>query len=512
MPEKRNKGMVYLVGAGPGDPELITAKGIRCIASADVLIYDYLAARTLLNHARPGCECVYVGKKGGDHTLSQDGINALIVAKAADGKIVTRLKGGDPFIFGRGGEEAEELFRAGISFEIVPGVTSAIAAPAYAGIPLTHRQFTSTVAFITGHEDPAKDASNIDWAALAKGIGTLVFLMGVKNLPNIVGRLRQHGRAASTPAALVRWGTTTRQKTVTGTLEDIEAKARAAGIKAPAVIVIGKVVTLRDTLKWFEKRPLLGRRIVVTRARAQASDLVQKLTALGGECVQCPTIEVSPPDSWDALDLAIGNLAQYHWLIFTSVNGVQYFFERLFHQGLDTRRLGHLRTAAIGPATAERMRRFGLNTDIMPETYQAEAVVEAFSSVAVNGQKVLLPRAKEARAVLPEEMRRMGAEVDEVVAYQTIEAADGSRVLLTELEEEAIDMVTFTSSSTVRNFRALLPEGDKAAELMQGVTVACIGPITADTARSLGFQVDIIARDYTIAGLCDAVINHYISP
>jgi uroporphyrinogen III methyltransferase / synthase len=509
MPEKSSSGKVYLVGAGPGDPELITAKGIRCIATADVLIYDYLAATALLDHARAECERIYVGKKGGDHTLSQDGINALIVAKASEGRVVTRLKGGDPFIFGRGGEEAEELVKAGIPFEIVPGVTSAIAAPAYAGIPLTHRQFTSTVAFVTGHEDPTKDESSIDWAALAKGVGTLVFLMGVKNLPNIVARLLQNGRPASTPAALVRWGTTTRQQTVTGTLENIDARAKAAGIKAPAIIVVGEVVTLRDTLQWFEQRPLLGKRIVVTRARAQASDLIGRLSLLGAECLQCPTIEVVPPDSWEPLDRAIASLVQYNWIVFTSVNGVRYFFERLFEQGLDARNLGHLRTAAIGPATAERLRRFGLNTDILPKTYQAESVVEAFADVAVKGQNVLLPRAKEARAILPEELRRMGARVDEVVAYQTLCAGGADRSLMDALEKGEVDMITFTSSSTVKNFRSLLPGEEKLPALMENVAVACIGPITADTAESQGFHVDITAQEFTIDGLCSAVVDYF---
>jgi uroporphyrinogen III methyltransferase / synthase len=509
MPQKSDKGIVYLVGAGPGDPELITAKGIRCIASADVLIYDYLAAEALLTHARPECELIYVGKKGGDHTLSQQKINALIVDKAAAGHIVTRLKGGDPFIFGRGGEEAEELVKAGIAFEIVPGVTSAIAAPAYAGIPLTHRQFTSTVAFVTGHEDPTKEDSNIDWASLAKGVGTLVFLMGVKNLSRIVDQLRRNGKPADTPAALVRWGTTCRQQTVTGTLEDIEERAKRAGIKAPAIIVIGQVVTLRDSLKWFEKRPLLGKRIVVTRARAQASELIEQLTTLGAECLQYPTIKVVPPESWTPLDLAISALPDYNWLIFTSVNGVQSFFDRLFTLGLDTRSLGHLRTAAIGPATAERLRRFGLNTDILPKTYQAESVAEAFAAVDIRGEKILLPRAKEARAVLPEALRGMGALVDEIVVYQTIEATAEKRILREELQAGTVDMVTFTSSSTVRNFRSLLPPEPQGMDLMKGVRVACIGPITADTARSLGFEPDITAAQYTIAGLCQALIDFY---
>jgi len=507
MPDESSKGMVYLVGAGPGDPELITAKGLRCIKTADVLIYDYLAAKALVNQARTDCECIYVGKKGGDHTLSQDGINKLIADKARAGNIVTRLKGGDPFIFGRGGEEAEILVSASIPFEIVPGVTSAIAAPAYAGIPLTHRQFTSTVAFITGHEDPTKGTSNIDWPALARGIGTLVFLMGVKNLPKIVQHLRQNGRTADTPVGLVRWGTTTRQKTVTGTLENIVERVQAAGLKAPAIIVVGQVVELRDTLQWFEQKPLLGKRIVVTRARAQASDLVLCLSELGAECIQYPTIEVAAPDSWQKLDQAIDALSTYHWLIFTSVNGVRFFFERLTAKGLDTRALGHIKTAAIGPATAQCMRQFGLNTDILPPTYQAESVVEAFAREIIKDCKVLLPRAKEARAVLPRELQRMGAKVDEVVAYQTLTTSNDDLQLMSDLQAGAIDMVTFTSSSTVNNFKALLPQ--KAQDLMEGAAVACIGPITANTAKGLGLHVDVVADDFTIDGLCDAITTFY---
>lgn len=507
MNDNAKRGVVYLVGAGPGDPGLITTKGLRCIESADVLIYDYLAANAFLKHAASHCECIYVGKKGGDHTLSQDGINQLIIEKARTGKIVTRLKGGDPFIFGRGGEEAEVLAMAGIPFEVVPGVTSAIAGPAYAGIPLTHRQFTSTLAFVTGHEDPTKDQSSIDWEALARGIGTLVFLMGVKNLPHIVTRLCQHGRAADTPVALVRWGTTSRHQTVTGTLENIVERAQKAGMKAPALIVVGRVVTLRDTLQWFEKKPLLGKRIVVTRARAQASEAIQQLTSLGADCIECPTIEVVPPESWQPLDDAIARLKQYQWLVFTSVNGVRFFFERLAIQGLDTRALGHVRTAAIGPATAQCMRQYGLNTDILPSTYQAESIVEAFSEVALKDQKVLLPRAKEARVILPEELQRMGAHVDEVAAYQTVQSTQGSEQLIRDLGAKTIDMVTFTSSSTVRNFKALLPKN--AMPLMEGVAVACIGPITAETAKELGFEADLVAEEFTIPGLCHAIIGFY---
>lgn len=509
MPSKTSKGaIVYLVGAGPGDPELITVKGRRCIAAADVLIYDYLAAPALLAYARPDCERIYVGKKGGDHTLSQEGINDLIVEKARHGKIVTRLKGGDPFIFGRGGEEAEVLVAAGIDFEIVPGVTSAIAAPAYAGIPLTHRQFTSTVAFVTGHEDPQKDSSSIDWPALARGIGTLVFFMGVKNLPHIVAKLREHGRAGATPVALVRWGTTTRQQTVTGTLDDIEEVVRRAGLKAPSIIVVGEVVNLRDTLAWFERRPLLGKRIVVTRARAQASDMVQALSDLGADCIEAPTIEIVPPESWEPLDTAIKSLSRYDWLVFTSVNGVGTFYQRLFENGLDSRALCDLHTAAIGPATAQCMQQHGLNTDILPETYQAESVIKAFAHQEMAGKHVLLPRAKEARPILPQELRRMGATVDEVTSYQTRSVTDTAGRLAAALEEGSIDMVTFTSSSTVRNFLSLLPP-ENSRQLLGTISIACIGPITADTAKENGLTVDVVAETFTIKGLCDAIVSHY---
>ncbi len=507
MADQARGALVYLVGAGPGDPELITAKGVRCIAAADVLIYDYLASKALLVHIGPGCEAIYVGKQGGDHTLSQEQINQLILNKAREGKVVTRLKGGDPFIFGRGGEEAEILAHAGIPFEIVPGVTSAIAAAAYAGIPLTHREYTSTVAFVTGHEDPLKTESSIDWASLAK-IGTLVFFMGVKNLPQIVRMLLQHGRGAHTPAALIRWGTTSRQRTVTGTLTDIAERAQNAGIKAPAIIVVGEVVALREKLQWFERRPLLGKRIVVTRARAQASDLVQRLSEMGAECLEVPTIQVVPPESWQPLDDAIAGLDRYQWLIFTSVNGVHHFFERLFAQGLDARALGHIHTAAIGPATAGCLRRYGVNTDILPQTYQAEAVAEAFAREPLKGRKILLPRAKEARSVLPEALRRMGAGVDEIVAYETIQGESHADQVVTALQARDIDMITFTSSSTVHNFRALLPPG-KSEELLQGVAIACIGPITAETARQLGLQVHVAAEAFTIDGLCQAIVRYY---
>lgn len=504
------KGTVYLVGAGPGDPDLITVKAVECLRQADVVVYDFLAAPKLLKYAREDAEVIYVGKKGGDHTLSQDKINELIVGKAKQGNTVVRLKGGDPFVFGRGGEEAEELAQAGIPFEIVPGVTSAVAAPAYAGIPLTHRRYNTSVAFITGHEDPTKEESTIDWSKLATGVGTLVFFMGVKNLPSIAENLIAAGRDPKTPVALVRWGTTPKQLTLTGTLDTIAAEAQATNLKPPALIIVGEVVELRKTLNWFENRPLLGKTVVVTRARAQASDLVDRLSDLGADCLECPTIKVVPPEEWGRLDAAIKNLDTYDWLIFTSVNGVSFFFERLYEKGEDVRALKDVRTAAIGPATARRLRDFGLKSDIIPRTYQAESVVEAFEKEPMEEKRVLLPRAKEARPVLPVELVKMGAVVNEVVAYRTEQPHENTDRLIKGLEEGSIDIVTFTSSSTVKNFKALLP-ADRFESLIKGVTIASIGPITTNTARELGFTVDITAQDFTIPGLCEAILKHYAS-
>ena len=499
---------VYLVGAGPGDPGLITIRGKQCIENADVIIYDYLASPALLKYAQKQAEIIYVGKKGGDHTLSQDKINALIVEKAKTGVTVCRLKGGDPFIFGRGGEEAEILVSNSIPFEVVPGVTSAIAAAAYAGIPLTHRKLTATLAFITGHEDPHKKESTIDWPSLARGFGTLVFFMGVKNLPEITQKLIDNGRSPQTPVALIRWGTTPSQTTVTGTLENISQRAKKADLKPPAIIVVGEVVQLRNTLKWFEKRPLLGKRIVVTRARQQASDLVRRLSDLGAECLEYPTIKVVPANDAAPLDDAVQNLSTYDWILFTSVNGVKFFFEHLFAMDKDVRALSHLNTAAIGPATAEKMFEYGLKSDIIPQNYRAEAVVDAFRKIKLEGKKILLPRAKEARPVLPVELRKMGAEVDEVAAYLTEKARADTDQLIERLREKTVDLVTFTSSSTVQNFKDLLPP-ENFKQLTKGITIASIGPITTETAIEYGFEVPITAESYTIPGLCDAIVKYY---
>lgn len=501
-------GTVYLIGAGPGDPGLLTIRAKECIESADVVVYDYLASPFLLKYARQEAEIIYVGKKGGDHTLTQDKINLLLVDKAKQGLSVARLKGGDPFVFGRGGEEAQLLLEHGVQYEVIPGVTSAIAAPAYAGIPVTHRDHTSFVSFITGHENPNKQDSSMQWDVFAKSNATLVFLMGVKNLRNIVKNLVANGKPADTPVALVRWGTTSRQQTVTGTLETIVEVVNKAGLKSPAIIVVGHVVSLRKELAWFDKKPLFGKRIVITRARAQASGLVSQLTKLGAHCLEIPTIKIIPAEDTAPLKKAIDNLNHYDWLVLTSVNGVKSFFDTLFDMGKDVRALGHLKFACIGPVTKERLADYGIISDILPETYRAESVVDAFSHMDMQGKKVLLPRAKVARTILPEELIKMGASVDEVTAYETILCDDDKETLISLLTDQEIDAVTFTSSSTVSNFMSLL-ESQDAAKLLKGVTIASIGPITSDTARALGIEPDLEANPYTIPGLVDELLSYY---
>lgn len=503
-----NKAMVYLVGAGPGDPKLITVKGLECIQKADVIVYDRLAGPRLLAYARPEAEFIYVGKSPDRHTLKQDEINRLLVEKARENKVVTRLKGGDPFVFGRGGEEAETLQEAGLPFEIVPGVTSAIAAPAYAGIPVTHRDFTSTLAIITGNEDPAKENSGIAWDKIATGAGTLVFLMGMANLPQITRRLVESGRSPLTPAALVRWGTRPEQRTLTGTLADISAKAAAADFKNPAVIVVGEVVSLRDKLKWFENKPLFGKRVLVTRSREQASVLSGAIEDLGGEPLEFPTIGVAEPEDFGPLDGAIKRLSDYRWIIFTSVNGVRAFFERLRRQGRDVRELHSARLCAIGPKTREALEGYCLKVDYVPGEYRAEEIVKELFGKVQPGDRVLLPRADIARKVLPEALKEMGAAVTEAVAYRTVMGGGSGALVREMLERGEIHAVTFTSSSTVRNFVELLDVPDVPG-LLEGALVACIGPVTAATAGELGLKVDVVAREYTIEGLVLAILDYY---
>jgi uroporphyrinogen III methyltransferase/synthase len=499
------RGKVYLIGAGPGDPSLLTLKGKRCLEEADVVVYDYLANPRLLRYARPDAELIYVGKQAGRHTLPQEEIGRLLVERATQGKVVARLKGGDPFIFGRGGEEAEELVAARITFEVVPGVTAAVAAPAYAGIPLTHRDLTSTVAFVTGHEDPTKESTSIAWDRIATGIGTLVFFMGVGQLPEIAAKLMAHGRSPATPAALIRWGTRAEQEVVTGMLADLPEKCR--GMKPPALIVVGEVVALRDKLRWFEAMPLAGKRILITRAREQASTFAAVLEAAGAEVVEFPTIAIVPPDSFDPLDAAIGRLREYRWAIFTSSNGVRFFWERLRQAGRDVRELHGITVCAIGPATAAALSALGVQPDLVPAEFKAEALVEAIGADDIRGARVLLARAAEAREVLPEELTRRGAQVDVVPAYRTVRSAPEAEPVRAMLRDGNIHVVAFTSSSTVKHFLELV--GGEARDLLRGVVVASIGPITAEAAARHGIASDVVPEKYTVPALAEALIRHF---
>ena len=500
--------MIYLVGSGPGDPGLLTLKGLRRIEEADAIVYDRLAPKSLLEHAKPEAELVYVGKKPGKPSMPQEEINALLVELGRAGKTVARLKGGDPYVFGRGGEEALALVEAGIPFEVVPGVTSGIAAPAYAGIPVTHRGVSASVAFVTGHEAPTKDHPDVDWTRIANGADTLVLYMGVGRLREISHALILGGRSPETPVAVVRWGTVPEQRTVTGALEDIADKVAEANLKPPAITVVGDVVALREAgLDWYERRPLFGRRVVVTRARAQAGELSVELERLGAEVLEFPTIEIQPPEDFGPLDEAIRELDSFSWLIFTSVNGVEALVERLAHHGLDLRAVPRdAKIAAIGPATAQRIREAGLRVDVVPREFRAEALIEEVSGETLAGQKILIPRARVAREILPERLREAGAEVVVPPAYESVSSSEGKDELTERLEAGEVDCVTFTASSTVENFvRAFGAE--EAMRLLAGARVACIGPITADTARGYGIRVDVEAREYTIPGLIEAVVD-----
>lgn len=504
-------GKVYLIGAGPGDLDLITIKGMKCLKRADVVVYDHLANEGLLEFVKEGCQIIYAGKKEGKHTLSQKGINRLLIKKAKAGSIVARLKGGDPFIFGRGGEEAEELAKAGIPFEVIPGISSAIAVPAYAGIPLTHRDYSSSVAFVTGHEDPAKGKSTIDWERLSRGAGTIVILMGVKNLTHVVENLTKHGRREQTPAALIRLGTTPRQETLVAPLKTIANLAKKKGFSPPAILVVGEAVKLRERLNWFESKPLFGKTIVVTRAREQASELVRLLEDLGANCIPCPSIRITSPDSWKDLDRSILRLGHYDWIVFTSVNGVRYFLERLMANKKDVRDLRGINICAIGPKTAEELENVGLSLDFIPKEYVSEAVVDGLKKKGISGKRVLIPRAEVAREVLPDQLRALGASVDIVTAYKTVKPKEMGQDLKRLFEDKVIDLITFTSSSTVENFVGLLEKGG-LKDRLKGITVACIGPITAQTAKKLGMKVHIVPKKYTIPALVDAIVKHFQPP
>lgn len=495
-------GMVYLVGAGPGDVGLLTLKAVDALKIADVLVYDRLAEEKILSFAPKNAEKIYVGKASSNHAMKQEDINALLVQKAKEGKTVVRLKGGDPFVFGRGGEEALELKKENIPFKVIPGITSAIAAAAYAGIPVTHRGIATSFAVVTGHEDPAKEESSIRWKELATATDTVVFLMGVENLPKITQKLIENGRAKDTPAALIRWGTRAEQKVLVTTVENAAADVKRTGLKPPAVFVVGNVVNLREKLAWFETSALFGKSILVTRARAQASALTELLEEKGAKVTEAPAIKITPPnDDYRAVDNAIKNLNIYAWLIFTSVNGVKEFFSRLRNANKDTRALSNAKIAAIGSSTAAELLKYGITADIVPKEYRAEGIIEALKDKITAGERVLIARAQEAREVLPESLKLLGANIEVVPVYKTItETADGEN-LIKKFSNSEIDIVTFTSSSTVKNLIKIIGNAD----LLKSVTTACIGPVTAETLKEAGIEPDIVASEYTIPGLVKAI-------
>jgi uroporphyrinogen III methyltransferase/synthase len=499
-------GKVYLVGAGPGDPGLITQKGLDCLAKADVIICDHLVDKQVLQWAPAGIEIVYAGKTPSKHTKEQVDINRLLVDKANEGKIVVRLKGGDPFIFGRGGEEAAVLADNGIPFEIVPGISSATAVPAYAGIPVTHRGLSSSFAVITGHEDPDKEKSSINWEKLATATDTLVFLMGMRNLPEIVGKLIEHGRRPDTPAAVINNGTQPEQRTVTGTLQDIVDKVTEAALSSPAVIVVGDVVRLRDKLGWFDNQPLFGRNILVTRAQHQAATLSRLLYEHGARPVELPLIDIQLILDTAELDSAISNLNQYQWIVFTSVNGVELFFKQLHTLKQDARALHGVKICVIGPATAEAVESKGLVPDCCPAVFTSQGIIDALKQWNIAGQRFLLPRADIADRQLNEDLARLGAEVHEVSVYKTVAPSGAQSRLKEVLSSNAIDVIALTSSSTVQNLLAAVQNEHIS---LSNVKIACIGPKTADTVTAAGLKVDIIAREHTMPGLVAAMEQYF---
>jgi len=497
-------GCVYLVGAGPGDPGLLTLRGRDVLAQADVVVYDALLSPRLLEHAPAHAERLYVGKRANRHTLPQDEINALLINRARAGQTVVRLKGGDPFVFGRGGEEALALADAGVAFEVVPGVTAGVATLAYAGIPATHREGASALGLVTGHEAAGKDESSLDWAALARWPGTLVFYMGVQNLPAICRSLVDAGAPPDTPAAAVRWGTTPRQRTVVGTLATLPDWAAEADLAPPAIIAVGQVVAMRDRLAWFERRPLLGQRIIVTRARTQASALAERLEALGAETLEAPAIRIEPPDDPAPLAAAARHTSTFDWIVFTSVHGVDAFFGALATAGLDARALAGVRLATIGPATTARLAAMGLRTDLEPPTFTGAAVAETLARTAdLQGTAVLLPRADIAPPELARTLAEHGASVTEVTAYRTVPDTAGTQAATDHLERRDIDWVTFTSSSTVRYFLKAVGAGVLKSS---GAKIASIGPTTSATLREAGLAPTVEADPHTIPGLVGAIL------
>ena len=500
-------GKVYLVGAGPGDPGLITVKGMHALEQAQVVVYDRLVDPVLLQAVPQSAERIFVGKARGRQQLTQTEINQLLVDKASQGFTVVRLKGGDPFVFGRGGEEALELKANGLPFEIVPGVTSAIAGPAYAGIPLTHRGLATTFTVVSGSEDPSKPESVIPWEVLAKNGGTLVVLMGWASLEKILATLQKEGLPATTPAALVQWGTWSEQQTVTGSIENILEKGREAGLTPPVITVIGEVVNLREELAWFDKRTLFGKRVLVTRSRSQASRLCTLLEQAGANTVELPTIQIGPLEDFSELDATLKNIADYQWVIFASANAVESVFDRFESQGKDARALAGMTVGAIGPTTAQALSRWGITADFVPSRPVSAVVLKELSGRDWKDVSVLLPSADIGRDELEKGLTNLGAKVNRLAAYRNV-PVEGVSGLAKKAFVDGVDIVTFTSSSTVRNLVEML-DGDRAA--LETSFIACIGPVTSATARELGLQVDLEATEHTVEGLVDALTSHFAS-
>jgi uroporphyrinogen III methyltransferase/synthase len=500
----KGTGTVYLVGAGPGDPGLLTVRASQLLAGCDAVVFDALVNPAILSGSAipDAAERHFVGKRGGERSARQEDIEALLVRLAREGKRVVRLKGGDPFVFGRGSEEAEALASAGVAFEVVPGITAGVAAPAYAGIPVTHRAVATSVTFITGHEDPTKGESGTDWSALARTGGTLVLYMGVRRLPDIVSALAAGGMSLDTPAAMVEWGTFPRQRTLTATLGTLVDAAHRERISAPSITVIGDVVALRDEIRWFDERPLFGKRVIVTRARTQASQIAEQLAALGADVIEAPAIRIEPLDP-APLRTVLGALDDYDWVIFTSRNAVDITWDELRTLGLDARALAGTRLVAVGPATAAALAEHGIVADVVPERFVAEGIVDALRGRSdVRGTRVLYPRAEDARDVLPEELRRLGVRLDDVPIYRSVPDPAGAHAAREALESGSVDVITFTSSSTVRYFVAAV-----GVDAARRATIVSMGPITSETARTSGLAVAAEAREATIEALVEAVLE-----
>jgi uroporphyrinogen III methyltransferase/synthase len=484
---------------------LITVKGLRCLEQAQVVVYDRLLEPSLLQSAPDSAERIFVGKERGRQALTQEEINSLLVERARQGKTVVRLKGGDPFVFGRGGEEALALAEYQIPFEVVPGITSAVAAAAYAGIPLTHRKLASCFTVVSGSEDPSKPESVIPWDVLARTGGTLVVLMGWAALESIMKTLQQNRMPPETPVALVQWGTWSKQRTVTGTLDNVVAKGQEAGLKPPVIAVIGPVVNLREQLRWFDARPLFGKRVLITRSRTQASSLRAMLEEMGAQPVELPSVEIAPLEDSTQLDQAVARLGEFNWVIFASTNGVEALFDRLYQQGRDARAFAKTTVGAIGPTTAQALISRGIVPDFVPSRSVSEEVVMELSDRDWKGQSVLLPGSDMGRDVLAQGLAEQGARVERVAAYRTT-TPQGASEQARRILEQGVDVVTFTSSSTVRNLVDIL-DGDK--HHLEDSVIACIGPITASTAQEMGLRVDLTADEHTVEGLVQSLVRHF---